>query len=51
MGTCSYLHDGRAQKLIDAVLWHGGEAKSARDKVVAMPLADRDALVAFLKSL
>jgi CxxC motif-containing protein (DUF1111 family) len=51
MGTCSYLHDGRAQKLIDAVLWHGGEAKSARDKVVAMPAADRDALVAFLKSL
>jgi len=51
MGTCSYLHDGRAQKLIDAVLWHGGEAKSARDEVVAMALPDRDALVAFLKSL
>ena len=29
MGTCSYLHDGRAQKLIDAVLWPGGAAKSA----------------------
>jgi CxxC motif-containing protein (DUF1111 family) len=51
MGTCSYLHDGRAEKLIDAVLWHGGEAKGARDKVVAMTAADRDALVAFLKSL
>ena len=51
MGTCSYLHDGRAEHLIDAVLWHGGEAKSARDAVVAMPSADRDALVAFLKSL
>jgi CxxC motif-containing protein (DUF1111 family) len=33
------------------VLWHGGEAQGARDKVVAMPKADRDALVAFLKSL
>ncbi len=50
-GPCSYLHDGRAQKLIDAVLWHGGEAKTARDKVVMMSSADRDALVAFLKSL
>ncbi|HVY30853.1 MAG TPA: di-heme oxidoredictase family protein [Polyangiaceae bacterium] len=51
MGPCRYLHDGRAEQLIDAVLWHGGEAKGARDKVVAMPKADRDALVAFLKSL
>jgi CxxC motif-containing protein (DUF1111 family) len=51
LGPCSYLHDGRAQKLLDAVLWHGGEAKTARDKVLAMTLADRDALVAFLKSL
>ncbi len=51
LGTCNYLHDGRAEKLIDAVLWHGGEAKGARDKVVDMPAADRDALVAFLKSL
>ena len=51
MGTCSYLHDGRAQKLIEAVLWHGGEAKSAHDYVVAASAADRDALVAFLKSL
>jgi len=51
MGTCSYLHDGRAEKLIDAVLWHGGEAKTAHDYVVAASAADRDALVAFLKSL
>jgi len=51
LGPCNYLHDGRAEKLIDAVLWHGGEAKGARDKVVAMSASDRDALVAFLKSL
>jgi len=50
-GPCRYLHDGRAEQLIDAVLWHGGEAQSARDKVVAMSAGDRDALVAFLKSL
>jgi CxxC motif-containing protein (DUF1111 family)/mono/diheme cytochrome c family protein len=51
MGTCAFLHDGRAEKLIDAVLWHGGEAKLAHDYVVAASAADRDALVAFLKSL
>ena len=51
LGPCHYLHDGRASQLIDAVLWHGGEAKAVRDKVVALPKTDRDALVAFLKSL
>ena len=51
LGPCHYLHDGRAAKLIDAVLWHGGEAQSVKDKVVALSSSDRDALVAFLKSL
>jgi CxxC motif-containing protein (DUF1111 family)/mono/diheme cytochrome c family protein len=50
-GPCHYLHDGRAAHLLDAVLWHGGEAQIIRDKVVALPGSDRDALVAFLKSL
>jgi CxxC motif-containing protein (DUF1111 family)/mono/diheme cytochrome c family protein len=51
LGPCHYLHDGRASQLIEAVLWHGGEAQTVRDKVVALASADRDALVAFLKSL
>ncbi len=51
LGPCHYLHDGRASQLIEAVLWHGGEAQSVRDKVVALSSSDRDALVAFLKSL
>ncbi len=51
LGPCHYLHDGRADKLLDAVLWHGGEAKAVRDAVIALPAADRDALIAFLKSL
>ena len=45
------LHDGRARGFMEAVLWHGGEATAARDAVIAMPKADRDALVAFLDSL
>ena len=47
----TFLHDGRARTILEAVLWHGGEAQSARDKVVAMSPADRKALLRFLGSL
>ena len=47
----AYLHDGRARNLIEAILWHGGEARAARKKVRALPREDRAALIAFLKSL
>ena len=50
-GVESYLHDGRARSLIEAVLWHGGEAQPARDAVVALPTQDREALIAWLASL
>ncbi|WP_078059028.1 di-heme oxidoreductase family protein [Tropicimonas marinistellae] len=46
-----YLHDGRARSLLEAILWHGGEASSARDAVREMQAEDRAALLAFLKSL
>lgn len=46
-----FLHDGRARNLLEAVLWHGGEAEAQRDAVVNMPAADRAALIAFLESL
>ncbi|WP_150495017.1 di-heme oxidoredictase family protein [Roseibium aquae] len=46
-----FLHDGRARNLLEAVLWHGGEAQAARDQVVAMEPEDRAALIAFLESL
>ena len=46
-----FLHDGRARGLLEAILWHGGEATAAREVVRAMPEADRDALIAFLRSL
>lgn len=46
-----FLHDGRARSLVEAVLWHGGEAKASRDAFVNMPKVDRDALVTFLESL
>ena len=33
-GHSNFLHDGRARDLMEAVLWHGGEAKKARDAVL-----------------
>jgi CxxC motif-containing protein (DUF1111 family) len=46
-----YLHDGRAQSALEAVLWHGGEAEGARAAVVKMSLSDRDALIHYLDGL
>jgi CxxC motif-containing protein (DUF1111 family) len=50
-GHSYFLHDGRARSLLEAVLWHGGEAEPARDAVVTMDPADRAALIAYLGSL
>ncbi|HHH9558911.1 TPA: di-heme oxidoredictase family protein [Pseudomonas aeruginosa] len=50
-GHTQFLHDGRARNLLEAILWHGGEALQARDSVAAMVESDRKALLAFLQSL
>lgn len=50
-GHAEFLHDGRARSLLEAILWHGGEAQPARGAVVALPPADREALIRFLESL
>ena len=47
----SYLHDGRASTLLEAILWHGGEAEPARDRVITLAPKDRAALIRFLESL
>ncbi len=50
-GHTNFLHDGRARSLLEAVMWHGGEASRARDAVKRLRRRDRDALIAFLQSL
>ena len=50
-GVGYYLHDGRARSLEEAILWHSGEAAKARENFRTATKAQRDALVAFLKSL
>ena len=50
-GHSFLLHDGRARNLTEAILWHGGEALSSREKFRALTRADRRALIDFLESL
>ena len=47
----SFLHDGRARTLLEAILWHGGEAEASKRRVAAMTREERAALLAFLRSL
>ncbi|HZR81388.1 MAG TPA: di-heme oxidoredictase family protein [Candidatus Binatia bacterium] len=49
--SAPYLHDGRAATLEDAIVAHGGEATASRDRFLALSTFERDALIAFLKSL
>jgi len=50
-GHTSFLHDGRARSLMEAVLWHGGEAEQSKQDIKKMSQADRNALIKFLESL
>ena len=50
-GHTNFLHDGRARDLMEAILWHGGEAEASRRAVEQMSKTERDALIAFLESL
>jgi len=46
-----YLHDGRAQSIAEAILWHGGEGLQARTEFRNLAKAERDQLILFLRSL
>ncbi len=50
-GHANFLHDGRARTLMEAILWHGGEAESAKQFVQNLTKQQRQELIAFLESL
>ncbi len=50
-GARTFLHDGRARSLVEAILWHGGEAQVSREAFRSMAKEEREALLAFLASL
>ena len=47
----SYLHDGRARSISEAILWHGGEGENAKQAFEALSAGDKNAVLAFLGSL
>jgi CxxC motif-containing protein (DUF1111 family) len=47
----SFLHDGRATTIDEAVLAHGGEAERARNRFAALPGRAKASLLKFLSSL
>lgn len=50
-GSTTLLHDGRARNVTEAILWHGGEARTSRDAFQRLPRPDREALLAFIDAL
>lgn len=46
-----FLHDGRARSIEEAILWHGGEAKTSQRAFKKLSHTERDQLIQFLKSL
>lgn len=50
-GHTTLLHDGRARNLTEAILWHGGEAESSRERFLNSTREERSALLSFLESL
>jgi len=47
----TFLHDGRARTIMEAVLWHGGEALPHQQAVLSLTKTDRENLIAFLEDL
>jgi CxxC motif-containing protein (DUF1111 family) len=50
-GGVALLHDGRARNVSEAILWHGGEARAARESFRQMSREERDALIRFVEDI
>jgi CxxC motif-containing protein (DUF1111 family) len=46
-----FLHDGRARTVEEAILWHGGEAKTSAKSFMRLKTEERAKLIKFLLSL
>lgn len=46
-----WLHDGRAETLLEAITMHGGEAEAIRDAFLALPAGAQADVIAFLEHL
>ncbi|GAA3946379.1 di-heme oxidoredictase family protein [Allohahella marinimesophila] len=49
--SASYLHDGRARTIDEAIRWHGGEGEVSKVAYEALGASDKRAVLKFLESL
>lgn len=47
----SYLHDGRARSIEEAILWHGGEGQASNNAYQALSHSQKQDVLRFLESL
>ncbi|MFD1553968.1 thiol oxidoreductase [Putridiphycobacter roseus] len=50
-GHTYLLHDGRARNIEEAILWHGGEAETTKNRYKALPKTQRAQVLKFINSL
>ena len=47
----TFLHDGRARTIEEAILWHGGEAEQSKNAFMSLNATEREQLLLFVQSL
>lgn len=47
----SFMHDGRARTIEEAILWHGGEAEASKQRYAALPKQKQQQLLNWLNQL
>lgn len=47
----SYLHDGRARSIEEAILWHGGESEGSKHSYQSLSSTEQQSVLRFLESL
>ncbi|UOB17994.1 di-heme oxidoreductase family protein [Abyssalbus ytuae] len=50
-GHTYLLHDGRARNTEEAILWHDGEAKKAKNAFMELTKTEREKIITFIQSL
>lgn len=49
--NATFLHDGRARTIEEAILWHGGEAENSKSHFMNLTAEERQQLLTFVESL
>ncbi|MEM6469708.1 MAG: di-heme oxidoredictase family protein [Planctomycetota bacterium] len=49
--SAPYMHDGRAETLLEAISMHGGESAGTRDRFLRLSKPDRDSIIDFLNTM